>query len=140
MYHFYNCHQIWLCSALSKYTFLESTKQRSLLYPPPHPSPSCTSPVTDIWWVETLLLSISERIHFYKKNNNLTDTICMIDGTTRWGGVIDTVNHVSEEGFPNRTTAAYITCMTHLFLLGWKGSRLTQARILEPWCVLSSVH
>lgn len=85
MYHFYNCHQIWLCSALSKYTFLESTKQRSLLYPPPHPSPSCTSPVTDIWWVETLLLSISERIHFYKKNSNLTDTICMIDGTTRWG-------------------------------------------------------
>lgn len=37
--------------------------------------------------------------------------------------------------FPYRHTA-YITCMTHLFLLGWKGSRLTQAQILEPWCVL----
>lgn len=88
MYHFYNCHQIWLCSALSKYTFLESTKQRSLLYPPPHPSPSCTSPVTDIWWVETLLLSISERIHFYKKiTTSLTQFVWLMgpqDGGCHW--------------------------------------------------------
>lgn len=43
--------------------------------PPTIPHPRCSFPVTDIGWMETGNLSISERVHFYKNNNNNTDTI-----------------------------------------------------------------
>lgn len=53
--------------------------------PPPFPHPRCSFPVTDIGWMETGILSISERVHFYKNNNNSTDTIYVwLMRTWRW--------------------------------------------------------
>lgn len=108
----------------------------------PHPTPRPrVHPLLQIFggWRLYSWVFLNEYTSIKKITTSLTQFVWLM-GPQDGGGVIDTVNHVSEEGFPNRTTAAYITCMTHLFLLGWKGSRLTQAQILEPWCVLSSVH